>query len=632
MRSRVFRKTIVAASLTCALLVLQGFALADTIHLTSGRKIEGDIISQDYDKVVIKTKYGVQTIDRMEIEKIDETKSPKELYEEKREKLGEGDAEGHYKLGLWCRENGLDAQAEAEFEEAVEIDPGHESARKELGYEKHGNEWLTRDEIMEKKGFKKWKGEWVSAEEYNSRLKDRMEKEKEKEEKEAAKMAEEVKKATEAAEKEYEGVPWERRHKLNTKHFMIECNSVKKIADKYAWLMERLYDKYSKVFAAFKPDSRKCNIFIHRNHQEFMQLRRRPAGVGGYYVPGQYQLVAFHGSFGATSNTATVLAHEGTHLFQDLIGMFGRPVRSPIWLIEGMAVLMEAAEVNYRTGKIRIRGVSRDRLVALQAELSGKRGSPMTLQTVLNTPQRGFSGRHYAYAGMLTYYFLQGASKKHGLLYNDYVKIATGWEKTRPRQIGQGDFEGLLDKYLKCTLSDIEEKWKKWVLKEKPDKLVSKKGSTYVCKKLGFEVSRPSTKWKGEIEDVQPGEVVVFTNEDLDARIAIGAGGNFMNYNLETLVTAIKKSLTDASSKGDITDYKLVSEKFDDVKGHRVYDYVILSRSPKSTLTKELMKRRTVYFVTPDNLYSVRLMAPPDKYDQCLEDFLGALESFEIIL
>jgi hypothetical protein len=170
------------------------------------------------------------------------------------------------------------------------------------------------------------------------------------------------------------------------------------------------------------------------------------------------------------------------------------------------------------------------------------------------------------------------------------------------------------------------------VFKQKPEKLVSRRGSKYSCKALGFSVEGPSSKWKGEIDDVDPGELVVFTNKELGGRIAVRASGNFMNYSLESLVSAIKKSLTDSVSKGNLTDYKFVSEKFDTVNGHKAYDYVIVAKSPKSEISKELMKRRTVYFVTPDNLYSVRLMAPPDKYDLCLEDFLGTLENFEIDL
>lgn len=609
---------------------------ADTIHLANGGKVEGEIIKRTDEKVTIRTKYGLQTIDVLDIDRIEEGSSERQEYEQKKADLDESDAEGNYKLGIWCKEKGLEKEAEAQFEKTIELNPDHEGARKELGYQKHGDEWLTEDEVMEKKGNRKWQGQWVSAEEYDRLLKEKISREKEKEEKEASKLAEEVKKATEAAAKEYEGVPWESRHKKETKHFTIECNSTDKIFEKYCWLMEKLYEKYAKVFAAFRPDNRKCKIYIHRSHQEFMQMRRRPAGVGGYYMPGRYELVAFHGSFGATSDTCTVLAHEGTHLFQDLIGMFGQPVRSPIWLIEGLAVLMEAADINWSSGKIGINGVSRDRLMALQASLEGKGGAAaMTLDQIMNTQQRQFGGLHYAYAGMFTYWMIQGSkNKKYALVYNDYVKIATGPQGggRGGRQIRREDFQGLLDKQLKCSVSDLEDKWKKWVLKQKLEKLVSKRGNKYVCKKLGFTVEKPSGSWKGETEEVEPGETVVFTNKSLSARIAVRAGGNFMNYTLESLVTAIKKSLQDAVTKGTYTDYKFVSEKFDNIKGHKVYDYVVIAKNPKSTLTTELMKHRTVYFVTPDNLYSVRLMAPPDKYDECLEALISTLEGFEIDL
>jgi tetratricopeptide (TPR) repeat protein len=619
-----------ALSALCA-----GAARADTIYLANGGKLEGTIIKEEPDKVTIKTKYGTQTIDRMDIDRVDASKSERELYEEKKAQIEDNDAEGFYRLGLWCKENGLEQQAEAEMERVLEIDPDHDGARAELGYQKYEGEWLTEDEVMEKKGFRKWQGEWVESQEYDRRMKEKIRLDKEKEEREAAKLAEEVKKATEAAMKEYEGVPWDQAHQKDTDHFHIVCNSTVEIMEKYAWLMERLYDKYQKVFAAFEPDKRKCNIYIHRNHQEFMQMRRKPAGVGGFYMPGQYQLVAFHGMFGGTGDTTTVLAHEGTHLFQDLIGMFGTPTRSPIWLIEGLAVVMEAADINWRSGKISIKGVSRDRLVALQSELQGKGGmQAMTIQQVMNTPHSGFSGRHYAYAGMFTYWLLDGATAKHVQVYNDYVRIATGGpnNQPRPRQIQADDFQKLLDKYLKCTVDDLEKIWIKWVLKQKPEQLVFKRGNSFVSKELGFSVTRPSTKWKGGLDDLQSGEMVAFTNKELEARIYITAGGNFMNYTVESLVDALKKSYSEAETKGAITDYKLVSEKFDTVKGHRVYDMVILAKNPKSEISTELMKRRYVYFITPDNVYSVRLMAPPDKYDECLMDFANTLEGFEIDL
>ena len=141
-----------------------------------------------------------------------------------------------------------------------------------------------------------------------------------------------------------------------------------------------------------------------------------------------------------------------------------------------------------------------------------------------------------------------------------------------------------------------------------------------------WETVNATESWYLEVEFVR------FTVSDIYNETFNSQNYLFMNYTLESLVTAIKKSLKDSVSKGNLTDYKFVSEKFDTVNGHKVYDYTIVCKSPKSTITKDLMKRRTVYFITPDNMYSVRIMAPPDKYDQCLEDFISTVESLEIEL
>lgn len=624
-------RTLLTVLLAAWLLALPGEACADTVYLKSGKKLRGNIVKQDADKVMIETRYGTQTIEWADIDRIEQGKSEREEYEERKAKIGEKDAQAHYQLGLWCKENRLSTQARAEFEAAIEIDPGHDGARKELGYEKHKGQWLTHDEVMEKKGFKKWQGQWVSAQEYDRLLKKKIQQEKG--QKEATKEAEEVRKALEAARKEYEGVPWEQRHKIERKkknkyHFVLECNSTREMAQKYAKLMEWLYEKYMKIFKVFKPEYRKVNIFIYRNHKEFMQMTRRPGGVRGFYDAGKYRLATFHGTFGSTSNTCTVLAHEGTHLFQDLIGMFGQPIRCPVWLAEGMAVLLEAAEVNWRTGKIRIKGVSRERLVRLQRELSGSRA--LTLKHVLDRPKDKFSARYYAYAGMFTYWLLMVKKGKYALLYNDYVKIATGWRPTgqRSRMIRKGDFENLVQKYFNRSLSDLEKDWKKWVLKQKPEKLVRKKGNRYVSEKLNFTVSRPSTRWKAATE--KQGMLVFFDSRRLGARITVSARGNFWNHTLASLVNLVKKSHSDAVSNGRLTDYKLISEKFDNTGGHKAYDLVWLARDPRSPFSKELMKRRYVYLVTPDNYYWITLTAPPDRYHECLEDFEKVLESFEI--
>ena len=88
---RIFTTLVLLAMV----LTLSSMVLADTIFLANGGKLEGEIIKQDTEKVVIKTKYGTQTIDRMDIDRIDQSKSEKEEYEEKKSELKDNDAEGH---------------------------------------------------------------------------------------------------------------------------------------------------------------------------------------------------------------------------------------------------------------------------------------------------------------------------------------------------------------------------------------------------------------------------------------------------------------------------------------------------------------------------------------------------------
>jgi hypothetical protein len=607
--------------------------LADTVILTDGRRIEGEIVKETPEKYVVKTKFGLQEIDKVDVKAVEYKKSDRQIYEEEKKKAA-GDAEAHYQLAQWCKEKGLTKEAEEELKKTIELDPNHEKARKELGYQKVGDKWLTEDEAMQLKGFKKWEGRWVSESEYQELLKKKEEKDKLEEQKRSEEQKNAVQKAQEKSKKEYEGIPWEQKHVINTEHFVINCNSTRQVAEKYAKLMEWLYDKYSTIFADFRPANKKCTINIHRNHQEFIQMYHSPAGVGGFYKPGEFILCAFHGTFGVTSDASMVLAHEGCHLFQDLIGMMGDPRtggKSPIWLVEGLAVVFEAAHIDWKTGKIRLRGVNRDRLLGLKRELEDKKAIP--LRDVINCPRQQFSPRHYGYAGMFTYWLLAGATDKHKVLYSEYVKIATGWEGRQGRVIQPGDFENLLQQYLNKSLSDVEQDWQRWVMKQKIEKLGAMKGDKYVSKETGFEVEKPDPSWKADTEDELEGaEQVAFYNKNTTGRISVSAQGNFMNWTLESLKDELKKGTERQVQEGKLKDYKLISENTYSLKGHEVYDIVVEATNPESRINTTLQKRRVVYFVMIDDLYSVRLMSDPDKFDENNKMFEKVLQSFQIYL
>lgn len=53
----------------------------------------------------------------------------------------------HVKLGMWCEQAGLKAEAVAHFTAAAQLDPFHDATWKHLGYVKHHGRWLSHEQI-----------------------------------------------------------------------------------------------------------------------------------------------------------------------------------------------------------------------------------------------------------------------------------------------------------------------------------------------------------------------------------------------------------------------------------------------------------------------------------------------------
>jgi hypothetical protein len=94
----------------------------------------------------------------------------RQAYQEKAAALAPDDTTGHYTLGLWCAKEGLADEARLEFERVIALDPDHEGARRELGYVKHRDRWLARDEAMRAKGLVLHEGRWLLPEEVKALL------------------------------------------------------------------------------------------------------------------------------------------------------------------------------------------------------------------------------------------------------------------------------------------------------------------------------------------------------------------------------------------------------------------------------------------------------------------------------
>ncbi len=185
-----------------------------------------------------------------------------------------------------------------------------------------------------------------------------------------------------------------------SKYYLIKSNTKKKYTKRYAKMLDRYFKRYRAVFEDLLPSKRyeKSEIWIYATQREFMVAEDASEGTGGYYQPRTKRVVTFHGRFGETGTTRTVLAHEATHQFEDLV-LEGKLSYAPIWIIEGLAVLFESAKYDGR--KVHIGRVPRDRLASLKRGL--KAGNLIPLRQLIRTPQRQFSGYHYAHAWGLIY-------------------------------------------------------------------------------------------------------------------------------------------------------------------------------------------------------------------------------------
>jgi tetratricopeptide (TPR) repeat protein len=125
-----------------------GLAQADVLHLKDGRKLEGEV-REEGDNVKIKTVGGEFSFPREQVDKVVRSKSKEQLYEEKRAKLKDDDALGHYALAVWCKLEKMQQQMDEHLRKVIEIDPDHELARKALGYRLVNGKWLTEAEAKQ---------------------------------------------------------------------------------------------------------------------------------------------------------------------------------------------------------------------------------------------------------------------------------------------------------------------------------------------------------------------------------------------------------------------------------------------------------------------------------------------------
>ncbi len=139
-------KYFVVAMTLAIVLAVGSVALADTVILSNGDKIEGKILEENEQMVRIQTKYGPVSLAKRGIRSIVREGPAEDEYKEKAAAL----AKDHVELARWCKEKGLEDEAKKHYEMALKFDSDNADARKALGFVKKDDKWVKGEEEPEK--------------------------------------------------------------------------------------------------------------------------------------------------------------------------------------------------------------------------------------------------------------------------------------------------------------------------------------------------------------------------------------------------------------------------------------------------------------------------------------------------
>ena len=139
------RSTIRApARVFLAAALLAGVALADTIVLKDGRRIPGQVLRRTKTALVVRTSLGEVSFPFADVVEVLDEPTDREVFDQRLAAAKTADA--CCEVAAWALQKRLKSLAKRAWLRAIELDPGHATARTGLGQVLHRGEWMTPEE------------------------------------------------------------------------------------------------------------------------------------------------------------------------------------------------------------------------------------------------------------------------------------------------------------------------------------------------------------------------------------------------------------------------------------------------------------------------------------------------------
>ena len=350
-------------------------ALPDRVTLDDGTTLEGRVLFEDEQTLVLRVKSRDREIDRGGISAVRAASLELPRALDRIEELQPGDAAGHLRTAGRLEELNLPLEADLLYWRILLMDPDNAAANAKLGHRKRGNAWVIPH-----------RGRWYSLQKLDR------------------------------PEKKW-GDAWE----IETTHYRVRTNLSLSQGLDIAVDLERFYRDYYSLLAkeiglyhVVEP----MDAWVHADSVSFPES----SGRGAYFAEPDNRLYVDASS----GLQPEALVHEATHqiLYNGAVkGSKGFCSDVPAWLDEGLAVYVQAA----RSGDPGNLVVRPDTLDPRWFSIHAQAEKPYDLSRVLNFDSTDFQASSkadlkYAQSYSLVCFLMYGAQGRHRAGFMEFVK------------------------------------------------------------------------------------------------------------------------------------------------------------------------------------------------------------------